>query len=54
MKKGIVFLFLVVVQGWAFGQEIQWMTLEEALEAQKKNLEKLLWMYTPSGVGRAN
>ena len=53
MKKyliGLIVLLGTVVQA----QEIQWMTLAEALEAQRQSLRKYLWMSTPNGVVLVN
>ena len=53
MKKhivGLIVLLGTVVQA----QEIQWMTLVEALEAQKRVPKKILWMFTLNGVDLVN
>ena len=51
MKKIILGLIAVFALSWtAIAQEINWVTLEEALELQKKSLKKFLWMYIPTGV----
>ena len=41
MKKLLV-LLLVFVAGFGYAQKINWMTMNEALEAQKKKPKKIL------------
>ncbi len=49
MKIKLLVLLLLSSLG-TYAQQIEWMTLSEALEAQKKEPKKILWMYTQNGV----
>ncbi|WP_196890795.1 thioredoxin family protein [Aureivirga marina] len=44
MKKTILLMFVMMLSGFTFAQqaEINWMTLEEAVEAQKKEPRKII------------
>ena len=50
----LIILVLIFNSNSICAQEIQWMSMGEAQEAQKKYPRKFLWMSIQNGVGHVN
>ena len=48
--KKILFTAFILFTTTISSQQIEWLTLAEAMEAQKKYLKKSSWMFIPIGV----
>lgn len=54
MNMRLLFIVFCLSGFWIHAQAIEWMTFEQALEAQKETPKKYWWMSIPTGVARVN